>query len=134
TYNVQGSSSTVVSSSPNPSTYGQLVTFTATVTGVGTPTGQVTWTGIPDCVAATALNSSGVATCATSNLAASGTPYPVTTSYSGDNYNSSGNGTLVGGQLVNPATPTATLAVTNSPVTYTGSAQAAAVSISSSST
>ena len=35
TYNVQGSSSTVVSSSPNPSTYGQLVTFTATVTGVG---------------------------------------------------------------------------------------------------
>ncbi|HKM47013.1 MAG TPA: Ig-like domain repeat protein [Terriglobales bacterium] len=107
TYNVQGSSSTVVSSSPNPSTYGQLVTFTATVTGVGTPTGQVTWTGIPDCVAATALNSSGVATCATSNLAASGTPYPVTTSYSGDNYNSIGPaGTLVGGQLVNPASQT----------------------------
>ncbi len=108
TYNVQGSSSTVVSSSPNPSTYGQLVTFTATVSGVGTPTGQVTWTGIPDCVAATPLNSSGVATCSTSSLAASGTPYPVTTSYSGDNYNSMSPGTLVGGQTVNPANQTIT--------------------------
>ncbi len=108
TYNVQGSSSTVVSSSSNPSTYGQLVTFTATVSGAGTPTGQVTWTGIPDCLAATPLNSSGVAMCQTSSLAASGTPYAVTTSYSGDNYNSSGNGTLVGGQLVNPASQTIT--------------------------
>ncbi len=108
TYNVQGSSSTVVSSSPNPSTYGQLVTFTATVTGARTPTGQVTWTGIPDCVAATPLNSSGVATCTTSSLAASGTPYPVTTSYSGDNYNSTSPGTLVGGQTVNPASQSIT--------------------------
>ncbi len=113
TYNVQGSSSTVVSSSPNPSSYGQLVTFTATVTGVGTPTGQVTWTGIPDCVAAAPLNASGVATCTTSNLAASGTPYPVTTSYSGDNSNSISPGTLPGGQLVNPASQSITFTTAN---------------------
>ena len=108
TYNVQGSSTTTVTSSANPSTYGKLITFTATVSGVGIPTGQVTWTGIPDCVAATPLNSSGIATCSTSSLAASGTPYPVTTSYSGDNFNSTSPGTLVGGQVVNPASQSIT--------------------------
>ena len=113
TYNVQGSSSTVVSSSPNPSTYGQLVTFTATVSGVGTPTGQVTWTGIPGCT--TTNLTSGVAMCSTSSLAASGTPYAVTANYvglaptyAGDSYNGTSMGTLAGGQLVNPASQSIT--------------------------
>ncbi len=120
TYNVQGSSSTVVNSSPNPSTYGQLVTFTATVSGVGTPTGQVTWTGIPDCLAATPLNSSGVAMCQTSSLAASGTPYAVTANYvglaptyAGDSYNGTSMGTLVPSQTVNPASQSITFTTAN---------------------
>src|SRR5205823_15048641 len=43
------------------------------------------------------------------------------------------SGSLSGGQVVNKATPTATLAVTNSPQTYDGSAKSATVTISTSS-
>src|SRR5206468_1766137 len=43
------------------------------------------------------------------------------------------SGSLSGGQVVNKATPTATLAVTNSPQTYDGTAKAATVSITASS-
>ena len=40
---IPGGTSTALTSSVNPSTYGQSVTFTATVTGSGTPTGTVTF-------------------------------------------------------------------------------------------
>ena len=46
---------------------------------------------------------------------------------------SASSGTLTGGQVINKATPTATLAVNNSPQTYNGSSKAATVVISISS-
>jgi Bacterial Ig-like domain (group 3) len=87
---------TMVGSSPNPSVFGQTVTFTATVTpigGSGTPTGTVDFTqgamdltpgGVP-------LNGSGVATFTISRLAVGSNT--ITANYSGDRnfINSSGN-------------------------------------------
>jgi sugar lactone lactonase YvrE len=62
-----------LTSKPNPSDFGQIVTFTATVTagtGAGTPVGTVTFMdGANTLASAVALNSSGVATYATSALA-----------------------------------------------------------------
>jgi Bacterial Ig-like domain (group 3)/Abnormal spindle-like microcephaly-assoc'd, ASPM-SPD-2-Hydin len=103
TYYVQGTSSTAVSSSSNPSSYGQSVTFTATVTGVVTPTGTVTWS--PNTGCATTMVNSGVATCTTSILAV-GTDV-ITAAYSGDNSNSTSTGTL--SQVVSQASQTITL-------------------------
>lgn len=79
-------SSTSVTSSLSPSTYGDTVTFTATVTGgSGTPAGTVGFTengrGIPGCGAQT-LNSSGVTTCSTSSLNV-GDNQQITATYSG---------------------------------------------------
>lgn len=93
--------STAVTSSVNPSTLGQSVTFTATVTGAGgTPTGTVNFkdggTSISGC-ASQAL-SSGVATCVTSALSL-GT-HPITADYSGDSNFATSTGTLSGGQGV----------------------------------
>lgn len=101
TYNVQGSSYTTITSSANPSVYGQSVTFTATVAGAS-PTGTVTWS--VGC-AVTAV-SAGTATCTTSSLGV-GT-YTITASYSGDNSNSASVGTLVS-QVVGPASTTTTV-------------------------
>src|SRR5207249_7128660 len=72
----KASTSTAVTSSLNPSIFGQSVTFTATISvtapGSGTPTGSVNFqaggTTITGCGTA-ALNGSAQATCATSSLA-----------------------------------------------------------------
>jgi hypothetical protein len=78
----KNSTTTALSSSPNPSAYRQAVTFTATVTSAGpTPTGKVKFMD-----GTTTLNSvtlsGGVATLTTSKLAV-GT-HPITAQYSGD--------------------------------------------------
>jgi hypothetical protein len=94
---------TAVSSSTNPSTSGQSVTFTATVTSsAGTPTGTVqfkvddTNLGSP-----VALNASGTASVSTTTIPL-GTAHTVTAVYGGDtNFNTS-TGTLAGGQSVVP--------------------------------
>jgi uncharacterized repeat protein (TIGR03803 family) len=99
-------STTAVTSSPNPSMFGELVTITATVgpPGPPTPTGTVGFTSngaaIPGCAAVplTALT----AVCTTSTLAV-GTDAIVAT-YSGDSNYMGSSGTL--SQLVNP-TPSA---------------------------
>jgi len=85
----QASSSTSVTSSLNPSVYGQSVTFTATVTdntsgSTGTPTGTVTFydNGTQLGTGPYSLNGSGVATYSTSSLTV-GT-HPITATYSGD--------------------------------------------------
>jgi uncharacterized repeat protein (TIGR01451 family) len=98
----KASSSTAVSSSVNPSDFGQSVTFTATVTsGVGTPTGTVQFKDNGNNLGASiALNGSGAATFTTSSLTV-GT-HTITADYSGSTNIGSGTGTLAGGQVVKP--------------------------------
>jgi len=107
--------STALGSSLNPSTVGQSVTFTATVTGGSSPTGTVAFTGggITTC-ASQALNGSGVATCSTTALSA-GTNQTITAVYSGNANNATSTGTV--SQTVNTpvvASPTSTT-LTSSP-------------------
>ena len=131
----KASTSTAVSSSVNPSVFGQPVTFTATVTavapGAGTPAGTVQFKsdgsdiGLP-----VALNGSGVATYATSALSV-GT-HVITAVYSGNASFLTSTGTLSGGQLVNKAsTSTAVSSSVNpsvfgQPVTFTATVTAVA--------
>jgi len=99
----KATTSTAVSSSVNPSDFGESVTFTATVTsGAGTPTGTVQFkdgAGPITCANAGGQTlSGGVATCQIATLSAG--PHTITADYSGDtNFNSS-SGTLSGGQVV----------------------------------
>ncbi|WP_344263922.1 Ig-like domain-containing protein, partial [Streptomyces sodiiphilus] len=81
----QAATETAVNSTPHPSTLGQLVTFSATVTpvppGAGTPTGTVTFVidGGPTLTAS--LDSDGTATVATAALGVGSSP--VTATYNG---------------------------------------------------
>jgi hypothetical protein len=96
---------TTVSSSLNPSVFGQSVTFTATVTpnsGNGTPTGTVQFqidgmsVGVPF-----SLSGTGTATYSTAALAV-GT-HSITASSSGDNNFAPSSGSLPNGQAVTSA-------------------------------
>jgi hypothetical protein len=93
------STTTALTSSPNPSTHGQPVTFTATVTSSGPnpPTGKVAFkdgtAGI-----GTVLLSGGVATLTKSGLAA-GT-HSITAEYLGDNASAKSTSTILS-QVVN---------------------------------
>ena len=97
-------------SSLNPSTYGQSVTWTATVTASGsaTPSGKVTfvWEGNPIGVAT--LSASGIATLSKSNLNAD--VYPLTALYSGDSNNSRSTSPILN-QAIKQTTSEATLRV-----------------------
>ncbi len=85
----KAATSTVVVPSANPSTAGQSLTFTATVSvsapGAGTPTGTVAFLDGTTSLGAPVQIASGVATLATSTLAAGS--HSVTASYSGDSNN-----------------------------------------------
>ncbi|MGA7572657.1 MAG: Ig-like domain repeat protein, partial [Terriglobales bacterium] len=114
---------TKVTSSSNPSVFGQSVTFTATVAsqGPGTPTGTVTFTyGSTTLCNAVAL-SGGTATCAYSALPVGSDV--VTAAYSGDANFASSSGTV--SQTVHQASTTLTLISSlnpsglDSPVTFT---------------
>ena len=102
---------TAVTSSLNASTYGQSVTFTATVSpiapGAGTATGTVTFLDGGNSLCIASALTGGVATCTTSSLAASN--HTITASYNGyANFNVS-TGTLTGNpQVVNRANATVT--------------------------
>ena len=105
----QAASTTSLTSTPNPSQFNQLVTFTAVVTGAfgGTPTGTVTFSdnATPLCTNV-ALDSSGAATCQVQTLAA-GQHTNIKATYSGDQ-----NFTASAGQesqVVNKATTTTVL-------------------------
>jgi hypothetical protein len=94
--NINGtSSSTSVTSSSNPSKYGQSVTFTATVLGTGaTPTGTVTFSDGGTQLSAASLNGSAVATYST--LALTAGSHSITAAYSGDsNYAGSTSSVLL---------------------------------------
>jgi hypothetical protein len=72
-----------IASSANPSTSGQLVTFTASVSGSsGTPTGTVTFHDGANSLCLAAQLANGAATCTTSSLT-TGT-HSITAEYSGD--------------------------------------------------
>ena len=111
---------TNVTSVSNPSTYGQTVVITATVTsGGGPPTGAAAFkdngTDITGC-AAQSLNASGQATCSTSALAA-GVHANITVVYGGNAYFSSSTSAAYS-QTVNPASTTTTLTSSAYPSTY----------------
>ena len=105
----QAATQTTVTSSANPSIAGQSVTFTATVTandlGAGTPTGSVQFMidgsdyGDP-----VTLGDGGTAIISDAALDASGSPHSVSAVYTNlDGNYAGGTGTLIGGQVVNPA-------------------------------
>lgn len=110
------STTTTVTASPDSSTYGDPVTFTATVTpsgGTVTPTGTVTFYN-ETTVLGTGTLAGGQATITTSTL--SGAVHSITATYGGDSsFGSSTSPVLL--YTVNPA-PTS-LALTGSPTTPT---------------
>jgi hypothetical protein len=108
-------SATTVNSSPNPSSGGQPVTFTATVASVPpgsiVPTGMVTFLEGAAVLAQVPLNSSSTASFTTSNLFAG--DHTITASYYSDTTFASSSGTrtqtVVGGPTPTPSpTPIAT--------------------------
>ncbi len=95
------SSNITISSTPNPSTLNQNVTFNVSVSGGGaTPTGTVTFSDGPNTLAMRSLVS-GSASLTIAYLTA-GT-HVITAAYSGDNNYIAGTATLAGGQVVNAA-------------------------------
>lgn len=96
---------TTLSSSLDPSTYGDSVTFTATLSGsYGTPTGTVDFAADGSPLCSSVALSGGQSTCTTAAL--SGGSHTITLSYSGDaNYYSSGDSLE---QIVNQAAQTIT--------------------------
>jgi hypothetical protein len=120
TVEIKSPTSTSLTSSLNPSIYGQKATWTATVitTGSVTPTGKVrfTWQYFTETftIGSAALNSSGVATLTRSNLNAD--TYPLTAVYAGDAANL-GSTSAVLNQVVLETTSTATLTSSPNPST-----------------
>jgi parallel beta-helix repeat protein len=113
---VQNSTTTALTSSPNPSKVGQNVTFTATVTrspGTGTPTGTVQFYDGTTLLGSANLNGSGTATFASSKLAAGN--HAITARYLGD-ANDAGSTSATVAQVVQTSTKT-TLTSSLSPST-----------------
>jgi CSLREA domain-containing protein len=84
---VNPNTKTTLTSSANPSTFGQSVTFTATVTAVAggvTPTGAVTFFDGSNPIGTGTLNNKGVATFSPATPLAAGT-HSITASYGGSN-------------------------------------------------
>jgi Subtilase family/Bacterial Ig-like domain (group 3)/Bacterial cadherin-like domain/Bacterial Ig domain len=106
----KAATSTSVTSSVNPSVFGQAVMFTATVAatapGSGTPTGTVTFKDGTTTLGTGALNAGGQATFSSSTLAAGS--HAITAAYEGDGSFTSSTSTTIT-QTVNKATTTTTL-------------------------
>ena len=108
------STSTAVSSSLNPSSFDQSVTFTANVTGSGgTPTGKVQFAidginfGSPISLVNGSASSAAITSLSVGN-------HTVTAIYSGDGNYATSNGTLSGGQTVKPALKSTVTVVSSS--------------------
>lgn len=83
TQTVKGTATLALASSANPSNAGQSVTFTATASGsLGTPSGSVAFLDGATTICASAMLSSGSASCVTSSLAAGS--HSITVRYAGD--------------------------------------------------
>jgi autotransporter-associated beta strand protein len=87
------------------STFGQPVTFTVTVSGAGTPGGNVSLVIDGTTVQTVALSGGSAAFTPISSLAVGS--HTVAVTYSGDASNAAGSGTLVGGHAVTAAPPAA---------------------------
>lgn len=102
----QATTAIVLTSSVNPSTYGQSTTFTANVsvtTGAGTPTGTVTFFDGVTSLGTSTLSGGGVATLPIFDLTVA--THSITAVYNGDtNFSTSISAPL--SQVVNKATPT----------------------------
>jgi Big-like domain-containing protein/NHL repeat-containing protein len=88
-------STVAVSSSANPSVFGQAVTLTATVhssSGAGVPTGTITFQDGATTLGTSPLNSSGSATLTASSFAVAA--HQITATYSGDSGFFASNGSL----------------------------------------
>jgi hypothetical protein len=110
----QGATTTVLTSSQNPSVYGQSVTFTAQVTsGSGTPGGTVTFMN-GSAVLATKTLSGGFASFTTSTLAAGS--YSITAVYPGGG-GFTGSTSAPVAQVVNKGSSSAVLTASPSPAT-----------------
>src|SRR5205823_2240064 len=110
---VKPATTTTLVSSPNPSVFGQLVTLTATVTGIAgvpPPTGSVLFKDGAVTLGAMTLNTSATATLTTSTLAVG--IHSLTAVYAGDS-RFAGSASIVLRQVVNKAATTTTL--TSSP-------------------
>jgi hypothetical protein len=120
---------TTVASSPNPSVFGQSVTFTATVSNTTTgstaaPTGTVQFvvdgnTANPITATLTPGNGASTATATTAALTVAGSPHTVMANY----VNADGNfqsitGTLSGGQTVTAAGTGTTVASSSNPSVF----------------
>jgi hypothetical protein len=107
----QAATATTVTSSLNPSTFGQAVTFMATVSSSGgVPTGTVTFFDGAATLGTGALSTSGQATLATAAL--SGGTHPITAVYGGDtNFATSASSALT--QTVKVSTTTAVTSMPN---------------------
>jgi hypothetical protein len=118
----KASSSTVVSSSPNASVYGQTVTFTATISavspGAGTPTGTVNFKeGSTTLASSVALNASAVATFTISTLSVS--THTITANYNGDgDFLTSSASDSAAPQVVNKTSSTTTVSSSANPSVY----------------
>ena len=117
----------------SPSTYGDSLTFTATVnSSAGSPTagqGTVTFKDGTNAISGcsnVALNGSSQATCTTSDLNVAGSPHSITAEYSGvssgsPQFQASTSNTL--SQTVNKASSTTTVSCGAGPFTYDGTAK-----------
>ncbi len=110
----------LVVTTSGPSTYGDAVTITATLSSSG-PTGSVVFTSGMTNLGTGTVNTSGVATFTTSALPAGSDP--ITATYGGDgNYNNAAGSTT---QVVSKLSPSVTLSssvnpsMVNQPVTFT---------------
>ncbi len=129
---------TAVTSSANPSVFGQPVTLTATVTsGAGTPNGNVQFFDGATQIGSLILDGSGQAQMTVSALSVGS--HTITAQYAGSSSGCTGafnasSGALGGGQQVNPANTTVALAssvnpsFTTQPVTFTATVTAQAPS------
>jgi len=112
----KATTTTVVSSSTNPSTYGQSITFTATVTP-SSATGAVQFQIDGSGFLAPVTLSGGSATIGAPSMLSVGN-HPVTAIYIGDNNYNGSTGTLSGGQTVNKATSSTAVSSSANPSTY----------------
>jgi len=112
---VLAGSTVVLGSSPNPSTYGTAVTFTATVTsnGASAPTGTVNFLdGTAKIGSGTLVGTTGVATFTTSSLAVGS--HTITAAYVGDTNDGPGTSPAVT-QVVNQAATSTTVSASPNP-------------------